>query len=250
MTQELTEAKHHGGGAAGARQRNSTRRSRPLKLRAAGAGPAGCARSSVFSTAENHDPAAGYRLHGEIETARPLRAPAGKVSITGWCLAAGQPEPPSVRSGHRRGRTAPDRPFQPLRCAAAFAASAAAVCGFAIEGWLPAGFTPSRSRRTADGTWQAFKTLSLAVDPRPLLAEIESPAAGSVTQRVAVRGWPSTRINRSRNSTLRYGHQEIALRSGRTARADVPLRHRDSPAAATAGFSSRVILSAGADRCV
>ena len=41
--------------------------------------------------------AAAHRLHGEIETARPLRAKDGKVSITGWCLAEDLTVAPAVR---------------------------------------------------------------------------------------------------------------------------------------------------------
>ena len=40
---------------------------------------------------------AAYRLRGEVESPRPLRARAGLVSLTGWCLVEGLAEPPAVR---------------------------------------------------------------------------------------------------------------------------------------------------------
>jgi len=37
------------------------------------------------------------RLHGEIESPRPLRATDGKIKVTGWGLCAGETAAPAVR---------------------------------------------------------------------------------------------------------------------------------------------------------
>ena len=191
-------------------------------------------------------PAAGYRLHSEIESPRPLRAPAGKVSVTGWCLAEGMPEAPSVRlvtaagslpmTGRAARRDVPRLfPGEP----------AADRCGFVIAGELPAGiYLAAFEALLPDGAWHPFKNLSLAVDPRPLLAEVESPPAGTVNQRVPVAGWAFHPDRTIRELSLRYGHQEIPCTLGGR-RADVALRFPAAPAAANSGFISKIFLSAG-----
>jgi len=187
------------------------------------------------------------QLRGEIETARPLRAMEEKCSITGWCLLVDFPEPPLVRLAASAGilpltarieRTDVPRllPAQP----------AAARCGFLIEGRLPAGVHLAHFQaQLPDGTWQTFKTLSLAIAPTRLLAGIESPAeSGTVSLRVQVEGWALHATQRINALALRYGHQEIPCTLG-TQRTDVPLLHPHALHAAESGFKSKIILSAG-----
>ena len=186
-------------------------------------------------------------LRGEIETPRPLRATEGKCVITGWCLLLDSPVAPPVRLVTpvgmlpltvRTERTDVPKlfPSQP----------AAARCGFVIAGSLPAGvYLASFEAQLPDGAWQNFKTLSLAVVPAPLVAEVESPAtSGPVSLRVEVEGWAVHRNRAIRKLSLRYGHQEIPCTLGRP-RTDVPLLHPAAPQAAKAGFKSDLILSAG-----
>jgi glycosyltransferase involved in cell wall biosynthesis len=188
-----------------------------------------------------------FRLHGEVESPRPLRAAGGKVVLVGWCLIEGQPVAPPIRlvtpagtlpMGARVTRTDVPRllPGQP----------AAAQCGFSLEGRLPAGVYLARlEAQLPGGGWQCFKDLSLAVESRPFAAGIESPAStGVVRQRAHVEGWALHPQQPLQSLHLRYGHQEIPCDLDRL-RSDVPAAYPESPHAARAGFKSRVILSAG-----
>ena len=191
--------------------------------------------------------AAAHQLRGEIETPRPLRATDEKCVVAGWCLLEDRAEPPPVRLATSAGilpitarteRTDVPRllPGQP----------AGTRCGFIIEGRLPAGVhLATFEAQLPDGSWQAFKTLSLAISPVGILARVESPAAaGPVSLRVHVEGWALHRAQPIKELTLRYGHQEIPCTLGKT-RQDVPLLHPDAAQAAESGFISSVILSAG-----
>ena len=183
------------------------------------------------------------RLHGEIESPRPLRARDGLVAITGWCLLEGDAHPPAVRLTTEAG-TLPltkriNRSDAPGR-------NSPAECGFVIQGHLPPGAHVARfEAQLPDGRWECFKTLSLVVAARPFAAGIESPAPpGPVNQRVHIEGWALHPKQRVRQLPLRYGHQEIPCDLDRP-RTDVPAAYPDSPHAARSGFKSRVILSAG-----
>ena len=188
-----------------------------------------------------------HRLHGEVETPRPLRARDGLVALTGWCLISGHTEPPAVRL-HTTAGTLPmsartRRTDVPTLLPGE---KAAGHCGFTIEGRLPAGVFAARfEAQLPDGHWTCFKTLTLAVEARPLLAGIESPApSGIVHRRVHVEGWALHPGQTVQALSLRYGHQDIACDLGLN-RTDLSAAHPESPHAARAGFKSRVILSAG-----
>lgn len=189
---------------------------------------------------------ASCRLRGEVETPRPLRARAGLVTFTGWCLVEGDPSPPAVRlmaGDHRlalKSRSArvdvptlwPNEP-------------AAARCGFVLEGTLPAGVHAGRfEAQLPDGQWQVFKTLTLAIDSRPFAAAIEFPTASPARTREHVEGWALDPRQPAAKLSLRYGHQEIPCIPGRP-RADLAATYPASPHATRAGFKSQVILSAG-----
>ena len=187
------------------------------------------------------------QLLGEIETPRPLRATEEKCTFLGWCLLTDQTEAPPVRLRTSAGifpitaRT--DRTDVPRRLPGQ---PAAAYCGFVIEGRLPAGVhLASFEAQLPDSTWQVFKTLTVAVDRTPLFSAIESPATeGPVSLRVHVEGWALHPVQPIKELSLRYGHQEIFCTLGGK-RTDVPLLHPSIPHAATSGFTSKTILSAG-----
>jgi len=187
------------------------------------------------------------RLHGEIESRRPLRATAGLVTLTGWCLIAGQPFPPAMRlvtaagivplsQRHTRTDVSELHPAEP----------AARVCGFHLEGPLREGVYLARLQAQAlDGNWRNFKTLSLTVEPPTLAAAIDTPAHTAIVhERVEVEGWALHPRHRLQALTLRYGHQEIPCDLGRR-RPDLARSRADAPHAIQAGFKSRTILSAG-----
>lgn len=188
-----------------------------------------------------------HQLFGEIETARPLRATEEKCTFSGWCLLSDRAEAPPVRLATPAGilpmtaRT--ERTDVPKRLPGQ---PASARCGFVIEGRLPAGIhLADFEAQLPDGTWQVFKTLSLAVVATPLFVGIESPATeGPVSLRVHVTGWALHSTQPIRELSVRYGHQEIPCTLGGK-RTDVPLLHPGVPHAATSGFTSKVILSAG-----
>jgi UDP-glucose 4-epimerase len=187
------------------------------------------------------------KLHGEIESPRPLRAPGGKISVAGWCLAEGLAEAPAIRLATDAGvLPMTSRKMRNDVPKLLPGERAAAHSGFVIEGRLPAGVHLARfEAQLPDSSWQPFKTLSLAVEPSPFIATIESPAAsGVVKQRVHVSGWALHPTQPVKELTLRYGHQEIAAQPGGR-RTDVSKLHPDAPHAAQGGFKSKFILSAG-----
>ena len=190
---------------------------------------------------------AAYRLHGEIETTRPLRARHGQVSINGWCLAADMPAAPPVRlataagvlpTSARQERTDVPKllPGQP----------AAARAGFIIEGHLPAGVHLARfEAQLPGGAWQVFKQLTIAVETAPFTAVLDEPISeGTLCDRVKVGGWALDPREPVTELTLRYGHREIACAINRKRR-NVAAAFPAIPHAPHAGFNSEDFLVAG-----
>lgn len=192
-------------------------------------------------------PPATHRILGEIESPLPLRAPDGRVTITGWCLAAGQLQPPAVRLVCPAGTLSQTKRFARTDVPAREPHEpAAAQAGFGIEGELPEGAHLVRlEAQLADGAWIPFKSLSLAVESRRFAAAVEfPPGTAPIRERVHVEGWALHPRQAVRELHLRYGHQEIPCEPGRSRR-DLPALHPGAPHAAEAGFKSRTILSAG-----
>jgi len=187
------------------------------------------------------------RLHGEVESPRPLRAQHGLVSIDGWCLDDDLTEAPLVRlttpvgtltatNGLKRSDVPRLFPHHP----------AASHCGFTLEGTLPPGVFPvDFEARSADGTWHCFKTLTLAVSPQPFQGVIDEPLAeGVLRDRVTVGGWALQPGETLVSLSLRYGHRDLPCTIG-LPRRDVPSRFPHDPEATRAGFESREPLVAG-----
>ncbi|MDB6115994.1 MAG: putative glycosyl transferase [Lacunisphaera sp.] len=191
-------------------------------------------------------PAATAQFHGEIETPRPLRARDGQVRVAGWCFAAGQRTAPAVRLACAAGILPMTGRLPRTDVPAKFPQEpAAGLSGFVIEGHLPAGvFLVRLEAQLAAGAWQVFKVLSLAVEPPPFAAGIESPSPGIVRQRVHVHGWALQPDQPIAALTLRYGHQEIAAQPGKP-RPDLVALFPGAPRAELAGFVSEFILGAG-----
>ncbi|MFI5335794.1 MAG: glycosyltransferase family 4 protein [Opitutales bacterium] len=186
-------------------------------------------------------------LHGEIESPRPLRAPGGKVSLAGWCLAEGVPSAPTVRLVTAAG-TLP----MTSRCARRDVPlllpgePAAADCGFTLEGRLPAGVhVACFEARLPGGRWQVFKQLVLAVESVPFLAALDEPLSeGTLRDRVKVGGWALDPSGPVAELALRYGHREISCRLAQP-RPDVGAAYSGVPHAAQSGFISGDFLVAG-----
>jgi glycosyltransferase involved in cell wall biosynthesis len=188
-----------------------------------------------------------YRLHGQIETPRPLRAHQGKVLITGWCLDEALQTAPQVRltaetailsakiSLERRD-VSPLFPHHP----------AASRCGFIIEGHLPPGVYLARFEALSkEGSWQCFQSLSLAVERVSFMAVIDEPISeGVLRDRVHVGGWALQPGETLSELTLRYGHRELSCKLN-LPRQDVPALFPDVANAASAGFETWDHLVAG-----
>ena len=187
-------------------------------------------------------------LHGEVDTPRPLRAALGRVSVAGWCLAAGEAEPPAVRLVTPAGTlpAAGGRPRPDV--AARFPGEpAAARCGFAIAGALPPGVHPARfEARGADGGWRAFREHPLAVEAPPLFAVIEQPPS-PVAASVRVAGWACHPLEPLAALELHYGDRRVPCELG-LPRADVPGYFPGAPHAGRTGFISVKNLPVGRGR--
>lgn len=190
---------------------------------------------------------ARFRLHGEIETPRPLRAPRGQVRIVGWCLLGEQPKPPPIRLVTSAGILPCTEDLARTDLREKFPTEPAAPhCGFVIEGLLPPGAYVARlEAQLPDNSWTRFKEYSLVVEPRPFAAGLETPVStGIVRNRVHLEGWALDPTSEVAELALRYGHQEIACRLG-GARPDVARLYPEVPHAARSGFTSKLNLSAG-----
>ncbi len=187
------------------------------------------------------------RLHGEIETPRPLRAAHGVVTIVGWCVAEGVSEAPPVRLATAAG-TLPMTQRLPRADVPRLLPheAAAAWCGFAIEGTLPAGvFLATFEASLPDGSWHGFKQLTIAVEPPAFVAEVDTPArTGTITGRIKIGGWALHPSGPLQELHLRYGHRDIPCTLGGK-RDDVSRLFPGVAHAATAGFESADFLVAG-----
>lgn len=186
-------------------------------------------------------------VHGDIDSPRPVHAPQGRLVLSGWSFIAGSAESATVQlrsnaftlpatSRVARADVAQRFPHEP----------AAAESGFLIEGHVPPGVHwATLEVAPPNGPWQTLRSLSISAGSRSLAIGIDAPASDApVRQRVFVEGWALHPDQPLRALALRYGHQEIACTTGR-ARDDVPLAYPHSTDASTAGFKSKLILSAG-----
>lgn len=186
-------------------------------------------------------------LHGEVESPRPLRAPEGRVSLRGWCLVAGEPAAPPVRLVAAETVLPMSARVARADLPGLFPAEpAAAQAGFRIEGALPVGLHQARfEARLPDGSWRAFRQLTLAAGPEPCVAALDEPiSTGILRDRVKVGGWAVDPAGPIEELFLRYGHRRIACVLGQP-RADVAATFPALPHAARAGFTSEDFLVAG-----
>ena len=184
-------------------------------------------------------------LHGEVETPRPLRAPLGRVAVSGWCLAANQPEPPAVRLVAGADFLAA-RCGLPRRDIPALLPSepAAARCGFTIEGTLPPGVYLARFEAAPPGgAWRAFREYTLVVESPPLAVVIEQPPS-PVRASARVAGWACHPLHPVAALDLHYGHRSVRCQLG-LARSDVPAFFPGAPHADRTGFIAEKNLPVG-----
>jgi len=186
-------------------------------------------------------------LRGELETPRPLTAEGGQLSLSGWCLFAGQAEPPRIRLSTAAGLLAtatrverpdlvPVLPDEPAAGGSGFSLSAKITPGVhvvALEALLP------------EGQWRVFKTLTVAALAPPFAAVLDEPiSTGVLRDRVKVGGWALDPTRPVTELSLRYGHREIACQLG-LPRHDVAAAFPELPQAGRPGFVSEDFLVAG-----
>lgn len=178
-------------------------------------------------------------ITGEIESPRPLRAPAGRVVLTGWCLCDGA-RPAGVRL------VTPVGTLVAITGLPRHDAGPQADSGFRVEGMLPAGVHPARLEvQTPGGDWRLFRSRTIAVAAEPFQAQVEAVAEGTpLARRQHVAGWALHPGGEIAELAIRYAHQEIPCAIG-LPRSDVPKRFPRHPQAAHCGFQSRDILGAG-----
>lgn len=180
--------------------------------------------------------AAVFHRH-EIETPAPLRAPGGRLKLTGWCLAPGATAAPLVRlAGAARtfNRTAA---FPRADVVAALAAAAGANdCGFVIEGRLLPGAHRLILEASADGRdWEPVRELTVVATVDELHAAIEWPAGPIVRESMRLQGWCAHPNFVVAEVWLHYGNRQIRCEYG-LPRADVPRLLPDAPGAERSGF--------------
>lgn len=186
-------------------------------------------------------------IRGDIDTPRPIRASNGHLKLEGWCLLSGTEQPPSVRlisdaftlpmtERVNRSDLTVQMPEE----------SAARHSGFIFDAILPHGIHLARLEcETTEGSWQVFKTLCLAVEPRPFAASLDTSESSLVfDQRIHLEGWALHPLKEVQSLGLRYGHREILCQLGRS-RNDLPLLYPSAPHAKNTGFKSATILDAG-----
>lgn len=183
----------------------------------------------------------------EVEDKLP-RAEHGRLVIKGWCLAAGESQPPRVRLAvEAYSPCAPARRL-PRRDVidSLGAAASAAECGFVFETKLKPGVHPARLEASVDGSgWHVLRRFLVLATADRLQAGIEGPAPGKpVTESVRVMGWCAHPHHRLREVWLHYGTQRLACTTG-LPRQDVPKFLPQSPDAAQAGFISVKNLPVG-----
>ncbi|MBL9218608.1 MAG: glycosyltransferase family 4 protein [Opitutaceae bacterium] len=178
-------------------------------------------------------------ITGEIEGPRPLRAPGGRVVLTGWCLCDGT-------------RPAGIRLVTPVGTLVAITGlprddtGSRSDSGFRVEGMLPAGVHLARLEvQSPDGDWLSFRSHALAVEAEPFQAKVEAVEEGTpLARRQHVAGWALHPGGEVAELSIRYAHQEIACTLG-LPRTDVPRRFPHHAQAARCGFQSQDILGAG-----
>jgi glycosyltransferase involved in cell wall biosynthesis len=186
-------------------------------------------------------------LLGEVESPRPLRATGGRVALRGWCLLAGAAGAPPVRLVTPAGVLPMTARIARADLPGLFPSEpAAALAGFAIEGTLPAGLHAARfEAQLPDGTWQAFKQLTLAAEAASFAADLDTPlSAGVLRDRVKVGGWALDPAGPITELCLHYGHRRIPCVINQP-RADVAAAFPAVPHAGLAGFTSDDFLVAG-----
>jgi glycosyltransferase involved in cell wall biosynthesis len=172
----------------------------------------------------------------ELETPGPIRAPAGRLFLKGWCAVLGAERPPPVRLVCGTLNLDPTaRPSRPDVAAVLSLPPTANACGFEFAGQLTPGAHFASLEAESDGIWHPLRHFTVVATPGSLQGAIEYPATPVVTESVRIQGWCAHPHTRIAELWLHYGNRRIACEYGLT-RADVAGLVPGSPDAARAGF--------------
>ena len=186
-------------------------------------------------------------VRGDIDSPLPLRVQNAHLKLQGWCLLSGVPSPPAVRLHCADFTLSPSGEVKRTDLITQMLDEpAAGHCGFIFDALLPQGVHLAHLEcEITRGTWQPFKALCLAVEPRLFTASLDvSDSVMEFDRRVHLDGWAIHPKKSIQSLKLRYGHRELACNLGRP-RDDLPSLYPDTPHAKTAGFKSKDILGAG-----
>ena len=174
-----------------------------------------------------------------------MRASSGLVTIAGWCFAEDLPAPPPVRLVTAAGIVPHRARHPPGYRGIVFHPSRRGGVGFILPGPSRRGASRAFEAQRPDGTWQAFKQLSLVVEPAPFAAALDEPIRqGLLRDRVKVGGWAYAGSAPIAELSLRYGHREMPCDTG-LPRGDVPALFPGAAEVDRCGFRSRDFLRAG-----
>lgn len=187
----------------------------------------------------------GAFLHAVETPAGPIRAPHGRLSLTGWCLLPGSPSVPRVRltvSGQSWDAHHGSRPD----VASAFPhEAAAAASGFGIEAQLAPGLHRATLEAFTNSVdWTHLRTFTVDATEANLAVSVEWPAERVVRDSVRLQGWCAHPQFDLAEVWLHYGHRRIRGEHG-LPRMDVTALLPGAPDAHRAGFIAVKNLPAG-----
>lgn len=187
------------------------------------------------------------KLHGDVDSRRPHRAIEGLLKLEGWCLLCSNSNPPAVQlacdaftvpATRRMDRPdlAKQMPHEP----------AALKSGFIFETLLPRGIHLARLEgQISDDSWQTFKILCIAVESPSFSVGFDSRMSSTeIRERIHLEGWALHPNKPVETLALRYGHQELSCKLGKS-RSDLSSLLPSASHAGDAGFKSSTILDAG-----
>jgi glycosyltransferase involved in cell wall biosynthesis len=187
--------------------------------------------------------AVSYRV--EIETPAPLRAPAGRLKIQGWCLAPAAAAPLVRLAAGKLVLPRTSVLSRPDVVSAVGGDPAAAGCGFLIEGRLPPGAHLLTLEASADGrAWSPVRELCVVSTHGELAAAVEWPAGPVVRESVRVQGWCVHPDFPLAEVWLHYGNKQLRCGHG-LPRTDVAALAPGAPDAARAGFIAEKNIPVG-----
>lgn len=183
--------------------------------------------------------AAAVFFRHEIESPQPLRAPAGRLELKGWCLA------PHVRLQGKSVASSQVSRIDRPDVAQAIGTDTVAASGFAILARLRPGAHLLILEASADGNdWHPVRELCVVASAAELQAAIEWPDGPVVCESVRIQGWCVHPDFPLAEVWLHYGNRQVRCEYG-LPRTDVPGLFPGVPGTTRAGFIATKNIPAG-----